>query len=168
RDLNVPLIYTLHTMYDDYIYYIAPWPLTDIARHISHEYVRFIARRSDIITGPSKKCVDYLHNAGVRRKVHVIPNSVELESYSEDATTPAQRAAIRERCGIPADAFVACFCGRIGKEKGIDNLVRLWQQQTSAGMYLMVIGNGPYREEFEGLARDLGVGDRVIFTGAVP
>ncbi len=170
RALNLPLIYTLHTMYDDYIYYIAPRPLTGIARRVSHNYVRFIARRADIVTSPSKKCVDYLANAGVHRKVNVIPNSVELDDYSEEATTPAQRLAIRERFGIPTDAFVACFCGRIGKEKGVDNLIRLWKSQCGqdANLYLMIIGDGPFRESLISLAEQLGIGDRVIFTGAIP
>lgn len=169
RALNVPLVYTLHTMYDDYLYYIAPWPLTDMVRRISHNYIRFISRRADIITGPSKKCVDYLANAGVHRKVYVIPNSVELENYTEDATTSAQRAEIRQRFSIPDDAFVACFCGRIGKEKGVDNLIRLWKEQIDpeSNSYLMIIGNGPAREELEALSANLGIKDHVIFTGAV-
>lgn len=169
RALNLPLVYTLHTMYDDYLYYIAPWPLTDMVKHISHNYIRFIARRADIITGPSKKCVDYLHNAGVHRNVYVIPNSVELENYTDDATTPEQRAEIRNKFSIPKDAFVACFCGRIGREKGIDNLIKLWKNQMSDcdDAYLLIIGNGPEREELEQLAKSLGIGDKVKFTGAV-
>lgn len=169
RVLDVPLVYTLHTMYDDYLYYIAPRPLTDIARRISHNYIRFISRRADIVTGPSKKCVDYLANAGVHRKVYVIPNSVELENYTEDATTPEQRAAIRKKFSIPENAFIACFCGRIGREKGIDNLIRLWKTQVDpdGNSYLMIIGNGPEREELQQLAAELGMKDRVIFTGAV-
>lgn len=169
RALDVPLVYTLHTMYDDYLYYIAPWPLTDMVRRISHNYIRFISRRADIVTGPSKKCVDYLANAGVHRKVYVIPNSVELENYTEDATTPEQRAAIRKQYSIPENAFVACFCGRIGKEKGIDNLIHLWKEQIdpNSNSYLMIIGNGPAREELEQLTVRLGIQDHVIFTGAV-
>lgn len=169
RALNVPLVYTLHTMYDDYLYYIAPRPLTDMVRRISHNYIRFISRRADIVTGPSKKCVDYLANAGVHRKVYVIPNSVELENYTENATTQEQRAAIRNKFSIPENAFVACFCGRIGKEKGIDNLIKLWKEQVGSNdnSYLMIIGNGPWREELEHLAAELGIKDHVIFTGAV-
>jgi len=170
RDLKVPLVYTLHTMYDDYVYYIAPSPLTDVAKHISRNYIRFIARRADIITGPSKKCADYLDMAGVRRKVYVIPNSVELENYTDDATTPEQRSAVRKRYNIPENAFVACFCGRIGKEKGVDNLLRLWQRNAARlnDAYLLIIGNGPEFNELVELSHSLGISDSVIFTGAVP
>ena len=169
RLLKIPLIYTLHTMYDNYIYYIAPKHLTDIARHISHRYVRFIARRADVITGPSPKCIEYLQRAGVNRKVHVIPNSVELESYEENAVSPEKVLEIRDRFNIPRKAFVACFCGRLGKEKGIDDLIDLWKNNThiTRDMYLMIIGNGPYRELFENQASKAGLSDRVIFTGAI-
>jgi 1,2-diacylglycerol 3-alpha-glucosyltransferase len=158
RALKIPLVYTLHTMYDDYIYYIAPKHLTDIARHISHRYVRFIARRADIITGPSIKCAEYLQKAGVNRKVHVIPNSVELECYEETSTALEQIIELRNRYGIPADAFVACFCGRLGKEKGLDNLIDLWKnnRELTHDMYLMIIGNGPYREALEKQAAEAG------------
>lgn len=170
RALHLPLIYTLHTMYDDYIYYIAPGPLTGIARRVSHNYVRFICRRADIITSPSKKSIDYLANAGVHRKVYIIPNSVELDDYAESATTPEQRAAIRQQYHIPSDAFVTCFCGRIGKEKGVDNLIRLWASQCREDPrhYLLIIGEGPFRGELEKLAQNSGLGDRILFTGAVP
>ena len=170
RDLKVPLVYTLHTMYDDYVYYVAPRPLTDAAKRISRNYIRFIARRADIITGPSKKCADYLEMAGVHRKVYVIPNSVELENYTDEATSPEQRAAVRDRYNIPENAFVACFCGRIGKEKGVDNLLKLWQRNTSHldNAYLMIIGNGPEFDELVELSKALGINDRVIFTGAIP
>ena len=167
RALGVPMVYTLHTMYDDYIYYIAPGPLTDIVRRISHNYIKFFARRASVITGPSKKCIDYLNYIGVRREVDVIPNSVELDIYSEEATTTAQRAAVRQEYNIPDDAFVACFCGRIGKEKGVDNLIRLWKEKASDNMYLMIMGNGPLREELEETVKTIGLAKNVVFTGAI-
>lgn len=170
RSLHVPLVYTLHTMYDDYIYYIAPKPLTDIVKRISHRYVRFLSRRADIMTGPSKKCEDYIRAAGVKRKIYIIPNSVELEPYAETATTQEERDAVRERYGIPKDAFAACFVGRIGKEKGIDRLMELLKENTvpEDNIYLLVIGGGPFLDEFRTYADHLGLGERVVFTGAVP
>ena len=168
RRLNVPLIYTLHTMYDDYIYYIAQKPFTEIVKKISHRYIRFVARRADIITGPSQKCAEYLHSAGVNRKVRVIPNSVEVEKYRKDATTEEERQKIKDKLSIPKDAFVACFCGRVGKEKGIDELLRLWKEKTDDKCFLIIMGDGPEREELTLLAKNYGLDKRVIFTGAMP
>ncbi|MEG2144772.1 MAG: glycosyltransferase, partial [Oscillospiraceae bacterium] len=168
RKLNIPLIYTLHTMYDDYIYYVAPRPFTWAVKKISHRYIKLVARRADIITGPSKKCADYLRAAGVKRRVRVIPNSVEVEKYGENKTTLEQRAAVREKLQIPRDAFVACFCGRVGREKGIDELLSLWRSQTGENAYLVIMGDGPEREELTLESESLGLGKRVKFTGALP
>lgn len=35
-------------------------------------------------------------------------------------------------------------------------------------LYLMIIGEGPFRKELEALAQSYGLGGRIIFTGAVP
>ncbi|MEG0541532.1 MAG: glycosyltransferase, partial [Angelakisella sp.] len=57
--LKVPLVYTLHTMYDDYIYYVAPKLLLNTTTQISHKYMKFFAVHANAVTGPSKKCEEY-------------------------------------------------------------------------------------------------------------
>lgn len=56
KTLRVPLVYTLHTMYDEYIYYVAPAPLVGITTRISHKYFRIFAKSANAVTGPSVKC----------------------------------------------------------------------------------------------------------------
>ena len=53
--LKKPLVYTLHTMYDEYLYYVAPRALLPVVKKISHRYSRAIANSAHAITGPSKK-----------------------------------------------------------------------------------------------------------------
>ncbi|MEG2429226.1 MAG: glycosyltransferase, partial [Oscillospiraceae bacterium] len=43
KRLEIPLIYTLHTMYDEYLYYIAPKKLVPALKKVSHKYVKFLA-----------------------------------------------------------------------------------------------------------------------------
>ena len=52
--LKIPLVYTLHTMYDDYIYYVAPKALVPTTTKLSHKYTKFLAKRANALTGPSK------------------------------------------------------------------------------------------------------------------
>lgn len=167
--LKVPLVYTLHTMYDDYIYYVAPQPLVGITRKISHKYFKTIARSANAITGPSAKCEEYLHKVGLRRPVNIIPNSVELDAFAPDKVTPEQRREIRQRYGVPEDAILACFVGRLGKEKSVDVLLDYWKQEISKDepFHLLIIGEGPDREALMQQAKDLGLEDRVSFTGRI-
>ena len=167
--LKVPLVYTLHTMYDDYIYYIAPKPLIPLTKKLSHRYFRMFPQNAAVVTGPSKKCQEYTYEIGSDKKVEVIPNPVELDAFAPQTSTPQQRAQIREQYHIPQDATVACFVGRLGREKSVDVLLRFWAQEMKPedNMRLMIVGDGPEKEPLEQLAQQLGITDTVIFTGKV-
>ncbi len=152
--LKVPLVYTLHTMYDDYIYYIAPKPLIPLTKKLSHRYFRMFPQNAAVVTGPSKKCQEYTYEIGSDKKVEVIPNPVELDAFAPQTSTPQQRAQIREQYHIPQDATVACFVGRLGREKSVDVLLRFWAQEMKPqdNMRLLIIGDGPEKEPLEQLA----------------
>ena len=167
--LNIPLVYTMHTMYDEYIYYIAPRPLVKTVKKLSHKYMRVFANRANAITGPSEKCSEYLSSAGVKLPVNVIPNPVELDDFSPEHFDPEQKRAIREKFGIPQDAFVVVFVGRLGREKSIDLLIDYWNQSVKAdeNMYLFIIGGGPEEQVLRDQIAALGCGDRVIMSGRV-
>lgn len=167
--LKVPLVYTLHTMYDDYIYYIAPKPLIPLTKKLSHRYFRMFPQNANVVTGPSKKCQEYTYEIGSDKKVEVIPNPVELDAFAPQTSTPQQRAQIRQQYHIPQDATVACFVGRLGREKSVDVLLRFWAQEMKPqdNMRLLIIGDGPEKEPLEQLAQQLGITDTVVFTGKV-
>ncbi len=167
--LKVPLVYTLHTMYDDYIYYVAPRPLVGITRKISHQYFKMFAKNANAITGPSVKCEEFLHNAGVKQTVNVIPNSVELDAFSPDKITAQERHDLREKLGVPQDATLACFVGRLGKEKSIDDLINFWHQEIKKEepFYLMIVGDGPERDALHQQVKELDMEDRIIMTGRI-
>ncbi len=167
--LKVPLVYTMHTMYDEYIYYIAPSKLVKAVKNLSHKYMRVFANRANAITGPSIKCSEYLENAGVKLPVNVIPNPVELDDFNPEHFDPEERKAIRAKFAIPDDAFLVCFVGRLGREKSIDLLIDYWHQsiKPEENMYLLIIGGGPEEEALRKQIADLKAGDRIIMSGAV-
>jgi len=59
------------------------------------------------------------------------------------------------------------FIGELRQLKGVDVLLKAIAQQASPTSATMV-GDGPDRQEFEDLAKQLGLSDRVVFTGAMP
>ena len=167
--LRVPLVYTLHTMYDDYIYYIAPKPLVKAATKVSRRYFKFIAKHSNALTGPSQKCQEYFRLTGLKKDVSVIPNAVEVDQFSPREVPEEVKADLRERCGIRDDSMVACFVGRLGREKSVDVLLDYWKAgvKPEDHIHLVVIGDGPVRPELEEQARALVFEDLVTFTGRV-
>lgn len=170
KQLHVPLVYTLHTMYDDYLYYVAPRHLLRAAKKVSHDYFRLLGNAATELTGPSPKCQKYFQQIGVKKDVNVIPNAVELDDFSPDRISAENKAAFRRRYQIPDDVMIACFVGRLGHEKSVDVLLDYWARTITPEdkIMLCIIGGGPVQEELEQQAKDLGIGSMVVFTGAVP
>jgi len=169
RALRIPLVYTLHTMYDQYIFYIAPRPLTRVATKFSHKYTGFIARKATALTGPSQKCEEYFRRIGVTDELNLIPNSADLNAFNPEKVTQAEREKLRETYGIPKDQMIACFCGRLGKEKSVDVMLEYFAGTITPEdkMHLLIIGDGPDKKALELMAEGLGIADMVTFTGMV-
>ncbi|GAA4705311.1 glycosyltransferase [Phytohabitans rumicis] len=97
------------------------------------------------------------------RRIEVIPNGIDAGELRYDS---ALRQATRARLGIPADARVVGGVGRLQPTKRFDDLIRA--VAALPDVILLLAGDGPARVALTGLARELGIGDRVVFAGAVP
>jgi glycosyltransferase involved in cell wall biosynthesis len=80
---------------------------------------------------------------------------------------PVDRAAVRERFGIAADAFVVGHVGRFMPMKNhaflVDVFARVREQRP--GARLLLVGDGPLRGEIERQVRDRGLTGAVVFAG---
>ncbi|MGC4074149.1 MAG: glycosyltransferase, partial [Nibricoccus sp.] len=83
------------------------------------------------------------------------------------ALASGKRARGRERWNIPQDAVVVGHLGRLAPEKNLtflaESVVRTLKQQKST--WLLVVGDGPSREDLEKIVATHGVGERVRFAG---
>ena len=66
---------------------------------------------------------------------------------------------------VPKDFDIA-FCGRLVANKGIQELLEA--VALLEGVKAVVIGDGPERQTMESAANELGIADRVVFTGWLP
>jgi glycosyltransferase involved in cell wall biosynthesis len=78
--------------------------------------------------------------------------------------------ALREKLGIPADAFVIGKIARLFKLKGHDDLLAAFAKilPQIPRARLLFVGDGFLRGELENQVRSLGLAGKVIFTGLVP
>ena len=168
--LKVPLVYTMHTMYDDYVYYVANNEfLSKILTSASHKYAKILADSASAVTGPSKKVEEYFKRCHVDKPVTVIPNSVEVEVFNRHTVSKEKVKKIREKYGFTDSDLVFCFCGHMGQEKNIETLLEFWAKNVKQedGMKLLLIGGGPQLEEFMEDAKKLNITDTVKFTDRV-
>jgi glycosyltransferase involved in cell wall biosynthesis len=78
--------------------------------------------------------------------------------------------ALREKLGIPADAFVIGKIARLFKLKGHDDLIAAFQKllPQCPNARLLLVGDGSLRTHLENRAREMNLADKIIFTGVVP
>jgi glycosyltransferase involved in cell wall biosynthesis len=112
----------------------------------------------------------FIRDVGVRRRVipaahtTVIPYSSRQEAGD---ATPAERARLRAELGLPPDALLVAVVGRVEDQKGVDHLIRAARTVTAEvpAAHVVVVGDGTRRPEMERLAAELGLAERVHFTG---
>jgi glycosyltransferase involved in cell wall biosynthesis len=128
---------------------------------------RLLAKASTALIAVSPQVRDDLVALGVapREKFAVIRLGIELEervSVNGDA-----RAETRRLMGVPADAFLVGWIGRMTAVKNTDEVIEALRLLHDRGVdaWLCMVGDGPDRERLERLAHDRGVVRRCLFPG---
>lgn len=80
---------------------------------------------------------------------------------------PAPPTASRGQLGIPPDRFVLITVGRLIARKGMDRLLHAVAELKEKSVHLLVVGSGPELEPLLALSVELGISERVDFTGWV-
>lgn len=114
---------------------------------------RFVASRADLVIAPSKYFGRIVEGWGVdRNRLRVIYNGIDLDiDVEEPGNVPKGRIAVT--------------VGRLTPWKGIKKLIQLMEEVPD--WTLVVVGDGPQRQELKREALALGVAQRVLFVGAV-
>lgn len=99
-------------------------------------------------------------------EVHVLTPGAALDRF-----TPGDRDAARERLGIDREAFVAVCARRLVPRMGIEVLMDAWSRVIDtlpAASLLLLVGDGPLREELSARARQRDLSAHVRLTGRIP
>lgn len=126
---------------------------------------RLLARWTDAVVGVTQAvCDENRRRTGIpAAKYRAIHTGIDLERFSDMPDRNDARAAL----GLPADTPVAGFVGRLHPIKNLPAILKALAEPPLAGVVLAVVGDGrpELRNEYETLAKSLGVRERVIFTG---
>jgi D-inositol-3-phosphate glycosyltransferase len=174
---HVPLVHTMHTMAKVKNASLAEGDTPEPqVRVIGEEQVVAAADRLLANTWDEARELMDLYEARPGR-VAVVPPGVDLDVFSPGG--PGARRAARRRLGLPADARLLLFVGRIQPLKAPDVLVRAAAELLSAephrrdDLVVAVVG-GPSGtglerpEELQTLSRELGLDDVVRFRPPAP
>ena len=157
---NVPIIFTHHTRYEDYVHYM-PFDSDALAEMAADLPTRF-ANLCDGVIAPSESIAKLIRRRGVTVPIKVVPTGVDVKAFAR-----GNRDAFRKKFGIPANAFVVGCVSRLAKEKNLGYLstaVALFLKKNPRAKFL-VVGEGPATDLLKETFAKHGVGKQLILAG---
>jgi glycosyltransferase involved in cell wall biosynthesis len=134
-------------------------------------------RHAHLVVTVSTVLGDELRERGVDpRRLVVYPNGVDPVQYNPERFTEADRAALRARYDVPADALVVGFIGTFGAWHGVERLaeaIRLlvdeapdWVERNR--VYFMLVGDGLRMRDVSAMLAPPSYARLVRLPGLVP
>lgn len=158
RRAGLPLVVTCHG------YDVTSLPARDgIAGAMYRWRTRRVLSGAAAVVAVSGFIADRARELGAADPV-VVHTGVRLRNGGEGASEPVQSATGDRATDI-------LFVGRLVAKKGVDDLLRAIPAVEAAlgrRVRVRIVGDGPLRGELGELARMLGIGESVTFTGALP
>ena len=167
EELNLPLVFTFHTQYREYTHYF-PLPqeaIQDFLKDTIETWLKDFMQKCQHIVIPSKSMEEILvRDYGLQDRYTVIPTGIDL-----DPIRKADGDTFRARMGWKDDK-VLISTGRLEEEKNWPVLLRAAQKamEKHHDLRMVIIGDGTDKSELENLAQELGIAERVTFTGQMP
>ena len=172
KQLNIPLVHTYHTMYEDYVHYITHGYFNKSSKKIVEYLTLFYCDKtiSELVV-PTKKAYElFKQKYKVDRNVYIVPTGIDIEKFYIEKNPKLNIIEKRKELGIKKDDFVILFVGRIGSEKNIDLLLTSMKSiiSVSEKIKLLIVGDGPDIEEYQNYVIKNNLEENVIFAGKVP
>ena len=166
---HIPVVYTLHTEYDKFLFYIGLKHFTEFSKNISSKYFMRFSKNATIITSMSSKAQAYIDRQKVNKKVVVLSNAVEYKKFLPTPERLAFREEFRKKYDISDSTKSFVFVGRIGAEKNIQELIDnfIYCDFPREKARLFVIGGGPDFQYLREYVKEKGFEDRIYLLGPI-
>jgi glycosyltransferase involved in cell wall biosynthesis len=164
----LPVIYTFHTMWEDYISNYIPLLPDFFLRFIARRVLKNIMRRADRIIVPSSQTLEVIKEYKVRKETYLLPTGVDPVLFQHDEAETAEfRGRMEEKHPVLRGKRILLFAGRIGKEKNIGFLLEILPAivKKHPDVVLLVAGNGPDLYDLKKESEKLKMEGFCLFTG---
>ena len=162
KKLDIPVVETYHTFFEDYLHHYLPF----IPQFISRKLARTISRRQcnavDGIVSPSKPMLDVLKQYGIKTPAEVVATGLDDSSFAS-----VDGEHFRMSHDIPLTQPMLLFVGRVAHEKNIGFLLEMHEEliKNHPDALLVITGEGPAEESIKQSIEKLGISNKVRMIG---
>ena len=172
KQLNIPLVHTYHTMYEDYVHYITKGYFDGTSKKIVEHLTKFYCDKTakELIV-PTKKAYNlFKEKYKVEKNIHIIPTGIEIEKFYKENIDQKKLEELRNKLKIKKEDFIILYVGRLGQEKNVDFLIDNQKHfvNENKNIKLVIVGSGPDYDKYVEKTKKLNLEENIIFTGKVP
>ncbi len=163
---KIPVVATNHVMPDNMIKNIKG--LSRVSRPLSYflsEYGTLLYRGAKRIIMPTESALGLFNMERIEAPAIAISNGIDLDRFRPEKPSDE----IFEKFNIPRDKTIISWIGRIDEEKHLHILMEALGQLSVLGFdfYGLFVGGGNAAEHLKQMVAELGLDERVTFTGLV-
>lgn len=168
---KLPLVYTYHTMYEDYTYYANKGYFDRFSKWVIREFTRASLDRATEIIAPSSKTEIYLRSIGIDRTINIVPTGFDFTPFNIEKDESIKE--LKRSIGFNDDDYILLCLGRIAHEKSFDVIIEGYKNYLDSvdrkldKTKMLFVGSGPSEESLKKLVDNYNMNDKVKFLGKV-
>lgn len=171
KKLNLPVVHTYHTLYEDYVYYVTHGHFDNLGKKLVIKLTKYFCdKKCDELIVPTPKIRELFKNKyGITRKISVIPTGIDTTKFELTEKLQKEITKLKKNHKIKDNDFIIGSVGRIAKEKSFDKLIDTLPKllEKDKNIKMLIVGNGPELENLKKQAKELNLEKNIIFTGLV-
>ncbi len=163
---RIPRVISYHTPLIYYTNY-APLPFIFLRNQRFVNYLeRLVYNQFNCTIVPTEGVKNELNRRGFRGPFGFFPTCLDLQSLPKPSRHDVK--VFQEKYDL-FDKKIILFVGRMSPEKGINQILKLIPKITNEepNAHFLMVGTGPYLQEYKKMSEDLHLHGNVTFTGYI-
>ncbi len=169
KQFDIPLVHTYHTLYEDYTHYITHGYFDKSSKKIVEYLTKFYCDKTatELIVPTNKIYKLFKEKYEFQKNIHIVPTGIEVERFYTENVDKSYVQTLRKKLKLQKKDFVILFVGRLASEKNVEFLLNAQRKliEKHPNIKLLIVGDGPDKEKYEQLAKNLKISQNVIFNG---
>lgn len=178
KKYSLPVIYTYHTKYEDYLHYVRPFQNMEKRGAITSEvfrfgkeravpgYMRWFTNQCDMVLAPTESIRKNMLGNGTETPVAIFPTGLE-DSFYEGNSKRSEEIRKEYTTG---ESHLFCTVSRLEEEKNpgfiLQGIAEL-KRKLKKPFKVLLIGEGSMKSKLEKMATDLDILKETVFVGNI-
>ncbi len=178
RELNIPLVFSLHTPYYQYLGHLIG-NLGEAIDGLLLEIVSKYANKCNAIIVPTNAVKESLNESNIIPPIHILPSGIHLDTFRD-----IDKKNAKKKLNIDGSKIVLLTVGRLSYEKNIDFLIEAFcetnkilggrdknldgRNNCHKNIKFIIVGSGSQKIKLQSISKSLGLENIITFVGKIP